>query len=354
MNRKLLHDIDEQRVSEKMDAAAQFELISPSASIRKTKTNFVLIYTHFRGLKRLRELCTFFNITALFIDDEGLMYISDVDFETLMNLTIRLRENSFAIDSGMDITVPKLFYDLIFNQAENQLNMNDKLKYIRESNMHLKEQCELSIDTNSYSIVTVQKMIKKNPALELDLSYFDIEFLHSFKFMHYFQELCHPNGYYSVDEDNNSIIHPDYSFCPDILLRKRRFHDVTEEQLKELYLEWKCMIQAERKLLAKFECYRGGRAYDMYPMTQTCETHGMYSLRHIFDFCNWAMGIEQITNLYWYIQDVEILMDLIKFLRDYRHIKLIDDFFIEREQTIKWYINECNERRVLINKYKQL
>jgi hypothetical protein len=46
------------------------------------------------------------------------------------------QKNPFAIDSGMDITIPKLFYDLIFNQTENQLNRNDKLRYIRESNMH--------------------------------------------------------------------------------------------------------------------------------------------------------------------------------------------------------------------------
>ena len=354
MDRRRTHVKSETDINDKMERAAEFELISPHVCIKPTTTQFVLIRSNQKGLLRLKDLCSFCNVPALFIDYAESMYIADYHFENLIYMTMNLQENEFAIESNFDVTIPRLFYDLVFTNKATELNIDIPVEYIVESNSHLQDTCKTLIDNNPYAIVTMEDAIKSNPDFELDLSYFDLEFLHSLKFMHYFEELCPPNAYYSVDEYHNSSIHPDYSFCPDILLRGFKYPDLTEKEVNQMYVEWKRLAQEERKLMAKFECQRGGSAYDMYPMTQTHETHGTYSLRHIFDFCNWAMGIEQITNLYWYLRDVEILMELIDLLKNYRHIKCVDDLFIERDEAINWYVKECQERRALIEKFRTL
>ena len=348
------NQINGNKLKERMEREAEFELISPNVKFTEKFDKFVLIGTHHRGLLRLKELCRYANVHALFVDEHNLMYIQSTYLEHLIRFTIEMREYSQAIDGNMDLGVPNLFFDLVFNDLPNDFDEHGHLRYIKKNNMHLKDDCERCIESNSYYLTTPESEFKECPELEMDLTFFRMEFLHSLKFMHLFENSCEPTGYCIFFEDPYCKIHPDYSFCPDILLRTNRFDKMSDDEMNAMYLEWKEFTKNQRKLMAKFEYTRGGHSYDMYPLTQTFQTDGVFSLRHILNFCQWVIDIDSEVNLYWFLQDVETVVDMFNFLRNYRHIECIDMFFVNNEEPIKYYSRECSVRKECVKKYSVL
>ena len=334
----------------------KFKLIRPMMEVEKDDSQYVCIKTNSNGLNRLKDLFyqNLCHTLPIYIEKPHyLVYVESHVLLSTIDFNIQMREFEYVVQSKINTSVPKLFYDLVFGDIPCDFDTYNSLKHTRNYYGHLQSACENDIDPNPYEIVDVNDLYATDPELELYFSFHNFTFYHSINFIDLFKLTSHEYAKAYYFEGEHIREEYEYIFCPNALLTKPTIAQTADAEQNELFLKWMNSVQEQYKLIHDInEMYSSRYTYDLLPTKTVYSTKVRCNVMQILEFCFWIGSAGDEDQRYMFDSDIGI--NMLAFLSHYRHIESVDKFLNFHEECYDYYKQLVDYRNQKIKQFSIL
>jgi hypothetical protein len=321
------------------------DFVKQSFSVTTEDEGYICVRTTREGLSRLEELCKYANIQAMFINHKDtyyLMYIWHEEFIHLVQFSIELRDNIFLLEQYspfIDTSIFQLFYDLVFNDKPCSFDKYKIFKRIKMKNLHLQELCRIDIiDMGDTTFFNLKNEYNIEPELKLYGLMFNVHMIHSKDFFKVFCDIQH--GYLQCFEGEKCVWDSSKRFYPESILKQKYFvnsQSYYKDLICEFYKFLKAELQFEEQISKRHYAIELQNGFSVYETNCTC------NLMFIFEFCKWVFEVHGFHE-YRYIFNVDIVMDMIRILRQFSDVSTIAEWLNRNAEEIDFYEKEAENR----------